>query len=188
MSAAFFAVLAAFLASIGGRDQMLIAEMTSRGGRRATLLLTGMLSCAGASAIAGVLAREAGDLGHVFRLLVAALGLALAGIESLIRKPRARMVEPTRSLGAAAVVLFADQLADPARFLVVALGVQSLQPLASASGGWLGSALALGIGAWHGRWLLRRQGLMTTGRRLAGALLLVAAIAVVLWVRLVVAP
>jgi hypothetical protein len=55
--------------------------------------------------------------------------------------------EPTRSLGAIALVLLAEQVADAARFFVLALAVATGAPPLAAAGGALGSGAVL-TAAW----------------------------------------
>ena len=105
MAAALFAFLAAAFAGIGARDQMLVAALTARGGRRWAVLLvvlcTAWLSTYAAVWAAGLIAGELNDRAG---LLLAALALALAALELAILAPRPAPEEPTRSLGAATIV------------------------------------------------------------------------------------
>jgi len=181
MSAVLFALIAAFLATTGARDQVLLAGLGARDGLRPALLFVALITGGVASGIAGVIARDVVGPTHSLRLLAAAAGLGLGGLELILRRPRALPQEPTRSLGAAALVLLADQVADPARFIIFALAVSSQAPLESAAGGWVGSALALGLGGSYAGWWLHRAHEFAILRRIAGALLVLAALAVLLW-------
>jgi hypothetical protein len=57
------------------------------------------------------------------------------------------VAEPTRSLGAIALVLLAGQVTDAARFLVLALSVATGNAVLAAAGGALGSGAVLTL-AW----------------------------------------
>ncbi len=76
-------------------------------------------------------------------------GASNAEVESLLLAPGKPPKEPTRSLGALAIVLLAHQLTDAARFLVFAIAVAFAAPLPAAVGGtivltaaWLAPELA----------------------------------------------
>jgi len=174
MSGFLFAFLAVLLAGIGARDQMLVAALTARQGARGSLLLvalvTGIVACAiaawGAVQLAPMMTAKA-------RMILAAMALALAGAEALVlRGPRAP-AEPTHSLGAAAIVLFAQQITDPARFLIFAIALATMAPIPAAIGGAAGSAMALVAGWLAGADLLRPS--LPIARRLTGLVLLLVA-------------
>ena len=131
MSGAIFALIACCLACVGGRDQMLLAVLTSRHGLRRGLVAAALATGALTSALAAIAAvAMAGEVPtHTGRLFVAALAMLLAGGESLLRRPRLAAREPTHSLGATAMVLLADQVMDPARFLVFAFAISTEAPL-----------------------------------------------------------
>ena len=189
MSGAIFALVACFLATIGARDQMLLAALTVRQGWRTSLVVTAVLTGALASAIAAAIGLEAGSefKDHILRLVIAAIGLALAGGESLLRRPRRIPDEPTSSLFAAMLVLLADQVTDPARFIVLAFAISTEEPIAAALGGIVGSGAALVLGAFLAESLLKRQNMLIAARRFAGALLLFASVSLFLWIFMVVA-
>jgi hypothetical protein len=111
-----------------------------------------------------------------------ALALAVGGIELLLLKPPAPAAEPTRSLGAIALVLLAEQVTDAARFFVLALAVATAAPALAAAGGALGSGAVL-TAAWAlgGEWQARLP--QRTIRRAVGTLFLLAAIIVALTTR-----
>ena len=148
MSAAYLTLLAVLLAGFGSRDQVTVAGLTASQGARPALLVVALaVTCVttGFAAWAGSIV--APEIVPQARLVLAALALALAGIESLVIVPRARPAEPTHSLGAAAVVLLAHQLTDAARFLVFGIAVLTLAPVPAGIGGLLGG-IALLVAAW----------------------------------------
>ena len=148
MTGFFFAMIAALLASLGARDQVTVARLTTSNGPHIGLLLIAVL-CGGATSAAAAWAGStiAPGMTPPARQFLTAIALGWAGLESLLMSPGKKPVEPTRSLGAAAVVLAAHQLTDAARFLVFALAILVHAPVAAAIGGAAGSALALGA-AW----------------------------------------
>lgn len=174
MAAALFAFLAAAIAGIGARDQMLVAALAARH-RRAWAVLpvalaTALLSTGAAVWAAGALA---GELNHRAGTLLAALALALAALELVLLQPRAAPDEPTRSLGAAALVLFSLQITDATRFLVFAIAVATAVPKAALLGGALGSVVVVTAGWLGGEDLLKLK-LRPVRRTLAGLLVLIA--------------
>ena len=111
----------------------------------------------------------------------AGVWVSVLGSLLLLIRSRAAPAEPTRSLGAMALVLFAGQITDAARFFVLALAVATGAPVLAAMGGALGSgavltaAWALG-GGWE-RLPLRAIRLASSGA------FLIAAVAVALSAR-----
>ncbi len=95
--------------------------------------------------------------------------LLFAAGEMLLQRPRKAAAEPTQSLFAAVLVLAGFQIADGARFLVLALSVGTAAPLPAAIGGAIGSGVALGAG-WLMPELLNRPELRIA-RRIAGGVL-----------------
>ena len=175
MTGCLFALLAALLAGMGARDQMLMAQLAARSGPRPMLLITGIATGALASGFAAWATREvSAELNHAAGLLVAAFALAMAGAESLLLAPGKAPAEPTNSLGAAAIVLFADQITDSARFLILAIALASEQPFAAGVGGAVGTGVALALGGWLARGLLDAAPVLRVFRRVAGAVLLLA--------------
>jgi hypothetical protein len=172
MTGLLFALLATLLVGVGARDQVLVAQLAQRQGGRPSLLLvaiaSGMLA-AGLAAWGG--AQVAGLMVGNARLFLVALALGLAGLELIIFRPRAAPAEPTHSLGAFAIVIFAMQLTDAARFVVFALAALTRAPLTTGLGGAVGAALVVGAG-----WLLVGQApwLGQVRRGLGVALLLLA--------------
>lgn len=175
MSAAFFAMLASLLAGIGARDQAVVSAMSAKQPGRVSLVWLAVLcSCASASVAGGAAAMILPQLVPDARTMLAAIALGLAGLESLITRPARRPVEPTRSLGAFTIVVFAQQLTDSARFLVFAIAVAFAAPVAAAAGGAAGGVIvvvmAWGLPEWSS------APVVGNARRLVGAVLLVIAL------------
>jgi hypothetical protein len=168
VSGFLFALIACLLASLGARDQVLVARVTAAQGARPLLLVIALLAAAATAALAGwAAARLLGDLAPPLRSVAAGLVLVLAGGEMLLLGPGKPPAEPTRSLFAAFLVIFAHQLTDAARLLVLALGVGTAAPVAAGLGGALGSGAAL-VGGWLAPDVPARLG---PARRIAGAVL-----------------
>jgi hypothetical protein len=151
MTAAFLAFLAALLAGVGARDQMLVAGLAARGFLRPTLLLVALAT----AAVAGVAVAKAAEymaplLTPDARVMFAGMAAAIAGAECIAVLPRPVPAEPTRSLFAATIVLIAHQLTDGARFLVFAIAVATAVPDAAALGGAAGGVGTVLIGALAG--------------------------------------
>ena len=175
MTGCLFALLAALLAGFGARDQMRVAQLSAPNGPRPMLLLTGIATGALASGLAAWATREvASGINHGACLLVAAMALAVAGAESLFVAPGKPPREPTNSLGAAAIVLFADQITDSARLLILAIALASEQPLAAGVGGAVGTGIALMLGGYFAQGLLGAGRVLRVIRGVAGAMLLLA--------------
>jgi hypothetical protein len=105
--------------------------------------------------------------------MLAAMALGVAALEMLVWRVRAVPAEPTRSLGAAGLVLLGLQLTDAARFLLFAIVVASLLPGAAGLGGALGGMVVVAIG-WAGGQALIDLPLARWRRWLGGALLVLA--------------
>lgn len=175
MTGMLLALIAVVLAGIGARDQVMVARIAARNGAGGGLLLTAVAMaaiCAGlaawaATAIAPMLTPKA-------RMIFACLALAVAGVESLLVQPGRRPQEPTHSLGALAIVLFASQLTDAARFLVLAIAVATAAPVAAGIGGAAGGAVVM-TAAWLSAGTapgLAEDPRLRLARRLVGAALL----------------
>lgn len=182
MSGFLFALIACFLASLGARDQVLVARLSATLGPRLSLVVIALV-CAG---VTSVLAAWAGsrllpELTPQLRTLTALLMLVLSGAEMLLIGPGKAPMEPTRSLFAAAIVLAAQQITDGARLLVLALAVGTAAPIPAGLGGAIGSATALLAGALAADWPAR----LGRVRRIAGAAL--ALIGLALLARLIIA-
>jgi Ca2+/H+ antiporter, TMEM165/GDT1 family len=182
MNGFLLAFIATVLAGLGARDQMLVAGLSARLGQRFSLLLIGLASAALAAAGAVWLAGSfAPLLPPPARRMLAALALGLAALEMLLWRIRATPAEPTRSLGAAGLVLLGLQLTDAARFLLFAIVVASLLPGAAGLGGALGGMVVVGIGWAGGQALLDLP--LARWRRWLGAALLLLAIGLGLFIR-----
>jgi Ca2+/H+ antiporter, TMEM165/GDT1 family len=136
-----------FAIALGGRDTLVMAGLSDGLGHAPLLLVVGM-GCAVASAsfmawlgstFAEILPYRAGKMLVAFALGFAALELALP---LRIKQPD----EPTRSLGAIALVLLARQIGDAARFVVFALAALAHVPAVSALGGAIAGSGALMVG------------------------------------------
>lgn len=173
MTGLLFALLATLFVGIGARDQMLVARLSERQGSRPALLLVAICSGVLASAMAAWGGTQVAELmGGRARLLVVAMALVLAGLEMLVLAPRRAPAEPTHSLGAFALVIFAMQLTDAARFLVFAIAVLTRAPLTSGLGGAIGAMMVVTAG-WAAFALLRSPRLVWLRRALGLALLLI---------------
>ncbi len=167
----YLVFLCAILAGVAARDQVLVADLVRVRGPKASLLVlavvcacaTGVLAAWAATVVIPVLNPRA-------QQFFAALGLALAGLESLFIVPRRAPREPTLSLGATALALIALQLIDSARFVDFALAVATRGPVAAGLAGALAGSLIVAAG-WAWPHLVRRRGLALT-RRGIGLLLL----------------
>lgn len=178
MTGFILTLLAVLIVGLGSRDQLLLAALTTRQGARPALLIVALvvalLTTGLAAAASGLIAPQ---LGGNARLVFAAIALALAGAELLFARRRRVPDEPTRSLGAFAVVILAAQLTDAVRFLVLAIAVAVRAPLAVGLGGAVAAA-ALVLGAWLGAEALLARDLTRTRRWLgAGAIALACALA-----------
>ena len=172
MSGFFFAFIAVLLASLGGRDQLLVAQLSERQGPRIALLVVAVAMGAAMAALWAWLALALDmRLPPNARQIFAGIALVLAGGEALVLSPRKAAAEPTRSLFAFALVLGAIQVTDAARFLILALALLTAAPVPVALGGAAGTALALGA-AWSAPEFTLHP-LMRRIRRGAGAVLLV---------------
>jgi hypothetical protein len=151
MTGALLAFLAALLAGVGARDQMLVAVLAARRLLSVPFLTVAVVAAGFAGwALAQAAAVMAPMLIPDARVMFAGMAAAIAGIECLVIGPRRTPEEPTRSLFAAAVVLLAHQLTDGARFLVFAIAVATAVPGAAALGGAAGGVATVLIGAMLG--------------------------------------
>jgi hypothetical protein len=135
-----FALLLVFALSLGGRDQWLVAQWSDALGRSMPLLVLGM-ACAGLSAALMAWLGEgfAALLPPRAAQMLVAFALAIAGFElawPVRHKPPPR--EPTRSLGAIAIVLLARQvgwsLTEPWILLSLALPGEDVHLIAEGLG------------------------------------------------------
>jgi putative Ca2+/H+ antiporter (TMEM165/GDT1 family) len=170
MDVFLLSLMAVFAIALGGRDAAVIAALADRLGRAPLLLVVG-IACAGVSA--GVMAwaggRMADWLPYRAAQMLVAFALGFAALELALPVKREAPAEPTRSLGAIALVLLARQLGDAARFVVFAFAALAHLPWVSGLGGALAGAGALALA-----WSLGAEGLAryrpAVWRRLLAAL------------------
>jgi Ca2+/H+ antiporter, TMEM165/GDT1 family len=180
MPALFLALLTCTLATAGGRPALLTARLAARLGGGAALLAAGWITAAATSALAAWAAAWFGLLmAPAAKAIFVAFALAACAVELLLVKPPSPAAEPTRSLGAISLVLFAGQLTDAARFLVLALALATASPVSAGLGGAIGSGAAL-TAAWAlgNEWEEHLP--LTAIRRIVAALFLLAAVIVAL--------
>lgn len=161
MDAFLIAALLVFVLALGGRDQMMVAQWADSLGQGSALLTVAVVSAVvSAAAMAFIGAEFAAQLPTRAAQMLVAFALVIAAAE-LAWPARFRTArEPTRSLGAIAIVLLARQIGDGARFAVFALAAWTTVPLTAGMGGALGGAAAVTLGWGTGaatlsRWPLR---------------------------------
>lgn len=175
MDTFLFALLLVFALAMGGRDQWLVAQWSDALGRSIPLLVLGM-ACASLSAALMAWLGEgfAALLPPRAAQMLVAFALAVAGFELVWPVKPTAPREPTRSLGAIAIVLAARQVGDAARFGVFALAVWAHWPATAALGGAIGGAGAIALGWSLGAAGLARWPLLLLRRTLAAGLLVAA--------------
>jgi hypothetical protein len=174
MTGFYFTLLAVLLVGFGARDQATVAALTQRQGARPGVLLVAIavsvasaaLAAWGATLVAPMLPAKA-------RLILAAMALGLAGAEALVLAPRCKPEEPTLSLGALAIVLFAQQLTDGVRFLVFAIAAATSAPIAAGMAGAVGGGVLLAAG-WVAPGFLGHPRMRVIRRAIGGVILLIA--------------
>jgi putative Ca2+/H+ antiporter (TMEM165/GDT1 family) len=153
-------LLVATLAT-GGRDQWMVARWADSLGRSNRLLAVAMgCACLSAAAMAWLGAGFAALLPPRAAQMLIAFALAIAAAEMALPVRFKAPAEPTRSLGAIAIVLLARQIGDGARFAVFALAAWTVWPVTAGLGGAIGGAAAVALGWSMGaqsmaRWPLR---------------------------------
>jgi len=168
--------LLVFLIALGGRDQLLVAQLAEALGRSGQLLALG-LACAAVSA--GIMAWAGANLAAILpsrasgMLIAGALAIAAAELAWPARAKRP--VEPTRSLVAIGIVLFARQVGDAARFAAFAVAAEAGYTGETVIGGALGGGAAIALGWFAGERRLAKLPLRAIRLGLA-ALLFVAAL------------
>ncbi|MDX1703518.1 MAG: hypothetical protein R3235_04440 [Altererythrobacter ishigakiensis] len=143
MDAALIALAACLLTSFGGRAHLTISMLSGSLGRSpgllvvsaATALLATLIAAALGAAVSGQFVGEARQMIVVGALLLAAIELA---VPVTLAHPR----EPTRSLGAIALVLFARQLIDAPRLCIFASAAALANMDHAVLGGGIGAVLA----------------------------------------------
>lgn len=177
MTAFLFALVAAFAAGFGARDQQLVAALRDRLGQSGGLLAVAVASAiltAFAAAWFGTLLGS--TMSRDAATMFVAIAMLIAAIECAWPRRKAEPAEPTRSLGAIGIVLFARQLTDAARFLVLAVAAAYAAPEMAALGGAIGGAASVALG-----WMLGDKALgklpISLVRHLLAAFLFLAAVA-----------
>lgn len=155
MAPFFLTFLAVALAMAAGREAVLISRLAAAGASHGLLLaLAGLVAlgaCALAAWLAGAMADAlAGLIGPQHQIWLVSAALALAALEVLFIDAPPPLREPTRSLGAAALVLFAGVLADATGLLVIAFSLATGAPVLAAAGGGLAAAMVLVLAAIAG--------------------------------------
>ena len=176
MDSFLLSLLLVFALATGGRDQWLVAHWADALAQRASLLVIAIVSAALTAALmAWVGSTFAAQLPPRAAQMLVAFALAIAGFELAWPVKTDAPREPTRSLGAFAIVLAARQVGDAARFAVFALAAWASLPVTAALGGALGGGAAIVLG-----WSLGGEGLarlpLAVIRRVLAAGLLVAAL------------
>jgi Ca2+/H+ antiporter, TMEM165/GDT1 family len=179
MSAFFITLIAVLLAGSGARDQIDIAGLTSRQGRRPSVLVVA-IACAVATAVFAAWAATVFStmLPPPARIWFVAIALGLAGGESLLLTPKPVPSEPTHSLGALALLLLAHQVTDAARFIVFGIAAGMAAPVVAGMAGALGGGVLVAAGWASPKAVTSRTARMA--RKLVGALLLLTAIVIAL--------
>jgi len=147
MPSLFLALIAGALATIGTRQARLLAQLSAHLGGGGLLVVGWLCSILSSALAAWAGTAIAVQMPPEGKTMFVAAALALAGLELVWPMRKAPPEEPTRSLGAIAIVLFAGQVTDAARFLVLAIGVATANWPLAAAGGALGSAAVLTV-AW----------------------------------------
>lgn len=166
MSSFLFALLGAFLCGIGARDQILVARLAAHGRSAARLLTIGVpIAVLTAAFMAWAGHAVSAQLPAAAKTMLVAIALLLAAFELAWPNRTMSPKEPTRSLGALAVVLAARQLSDASRFLIFAFAAATGVPMLAGIGGAAGGAGTLILAALAGsemvaRWPLRKYRLI----------------------------
>ena len=147
MPSFFLAMIAAVLASFGGRDRRLVAHLSGKLGATLPLLAVAWLAVVATSALAAIAgAALATIMPAAAKHMLVAFALVLGAVELLWQRRLREAEEPTRSAFAILIVLGALQLGDGARFLVLAVAVATGDPVLAALGGAVGSGAVLTAG------------------------------------------
>lgn len=147
MDAFLLALILTFVMTLGGREQMIIAQFSSATDRNVPLLIiaiacavatAGVMAYAGAT-MAEILPRRAAEMLVAFALIAGAVELAWP----VKVKP---MKEPTRSYVAIGAVLVFRQMQDAARFCIFALAAWAVFPTTALIGGAIAGVGAVVLG------------------------------------------
>lgn len=180
----FLALVATMLASLGGRDQIVMGQLARSFEKAVPLLAPAWLASLASALLAGAAgAWLAPMMPPGGKAMLVAAALVMGGVELAWRsrrsaRARTAPAEPTRSTVAIFTVLFAHQLGDAARFLVFALAVASAEPALVIAGGALGGGASL-TAAWLG-WDIAAQPAARTMRVVTATAFLVAASVIVI--------
>lgn len=175
MTEFFLALVAVVFASLGSREQVLIASLSARLGQHAGLIAVASIASALSAAIVAVAGSAiAALLPPAAKTMLVAMAMLFAAVEMAWPTRDHAPQEPTRSLGAIGIVLAAQQLRDGPRFLIFVIAAGFASPLFAGIGGALGgivaALLAWGLADDLLRWRLRAV------RRVLAAALAIAAI------------
>lgn len=161
MSAFLLALVATLLASTGGRDQRLVAQLSERLSAPVPLLVAATVSAAVAAMIAAAFGEAlALLLPSAAKTMLVAFALILGAIELAWPILQREPAEPTRSVFAVILVIVARQIGDGPRFLILAIAAAYGSPWMAGAGGALGGVAALVVG-WalggqlYAKWPLR---------------------------------
>jgi putative Ca2+/H+ antiporter (TMEM165/GDT1 family) len=147
MSSLLFAFVGSFLVSFGARDQLLVARLRTALGPSTSLLAVAILS---STATAFIAAWIGGQLSQIMSASAAtmfvAFALLAAAFELAWPNRVAKQEEPTSSLGAIFIVLFARQISDASRFVILALAVALASPALAGLGGAIAGSATVAIG------------------------------------------
>lgn len=148
MTSLAFALIGCFLASFGARDQVLVTRLRAALGPSPGLLFVALASAIATAFVAAWAgAWFSAMLSESAATMFVALALFFAGAELAWPNRLSNLEEPTRSLGAIALVLLARQLTDGSRFLVCAIAAATASPSLAGLGGAVGGAGAIAL-AW----------------------------------------
>ena len=183
MDSFLFCLVLVCAIALGGREQMLVAQLSDKLAdhkgalirRPIPLLALGLCCCiisAGIMAYAGMTMAEI--LPERAAHMLVAFALAIAAFELAWPVKLKPVAEPTRSTVAIGVVLLWRQLGDAARFVVFAFAAEAVYPLTAFIGGALGGAAAVTIGWISGTDALSRLPLRWMRLAMAVALIVAA--------------
>ena len=151
MPAFFLAFLSVALATMAGRDAMRVARLAGAGVAPSLLLVAIALAAAGFAALSAAVGEQiAPVLNEKGKLLIAAIALAVAALEVLVMRPGKTPKEPTLSVFAIALVLFAALLLGASGLLVVAITLVTGEVWLAGAGGAAGAFAALTLPALTG--------------------------------------
>ncbi len=151
MTTFFLTFLAVALGMVSGREAVRVSRISAAGAGGPALFGVIVVCAIGACAAAAALAGAFADLLTAQQkawFVAAALMLAAAEI-TFLDAPEAP-TEPTRSLGAIGIVLFAGILADASGLLVLSFSVAGGSPMLAGAGGALAALGTLAFAAFAG--------------------------------------